>query len=1071
MKYRVGLDVGTNSLGVAIVELTDGQNDLQPSRIDQLGVRIFSDGRNPKDKSSNAEARRVPRGARRNRDRALHRKRKLMDELIDFDLMPTALSGRKVLEALDPWMLRAQALESALPLHHVGRALFHLNQRRGFKSNRKTDNADEKGKVYSAISATQAAMIEEKARTLGELFGRPRLEIEQWNKEQPQGARKPLPLARVRSRGEGAKAAYDYYPTRALIMDEFHQIWNTQAPHHPQMTETARKILAHRIEYQRPLKAQPVGKCTLIETEARAPKALPSAQKFRVLSEVNNLMVGKTGERSRNLADEERETLYSFLLCPTNKTAKRSFDQIRNKLGLSPSDRFNLESEKRNHLIGDETAGALKDSWGPAWHELSLNTQDEVILKLLNTEDPKAMLSYLMENYGFDENTAQTISDTSFKAAYGQFSQAAISRLIPELEKGLTYDKAVISAGFKSHSLLGDGAIYDGVLPYYGEVLSRHVAFAKPAPLTGDDTRNAEEKAGKIANPTVHVALNEIGKVLNDIMKIYGGPPAQVVMEMARDLPLSARGKSELERKQSQNQKQNEENRKTLLEYGASDRFTDRLKLRLYNELPATSKYCIYSGTPISLSNLFTSEFEVDHILPYARTLNDGFSNKILCTRQANRDKGNLSPFEAFGDNAKGNWENISIRADALPANKRWRFKPDAIENYENGERDFLARQLTDTQYIARLAKRYVEAIYGGQGAKGQLNTVWVTPGRLTSDLRHYAGLNSLLPGHNKGQKDRSDHRHHAIDAAVIAFTDRAMVKGAADQAKLDNVSSYHELMKRLAAPLAQHRDAIGDALNRLTVSHKPDHGYQGAMHNDTAYGVTDEIDDKKQAILVTRKPIESFEKPADLEKIRDHHLKLRFLEATQGLSGKDFKKALAQEASAQHPPVRRVRITVPMKTSSFVTIGHDGNSAAKAYKGDGNYCYDIWNDKSKKDTWTGEVITRFQAYQMARENKEWWRKPFGRSGQKLIMRLRVNDMVEIEDDNKKKIVRVCQITPGKVIMIEHFEANVDARTRSGYKGDNPLKYIFKAPSSLQKAKAMRVTVSPAGKVRRHKAA
>lgn len=1065
MKYRIGIDVGTNSLGWTVLELDDTNT---PIAVQDLGARIFSDGRHPKTGASNAEERRGPRGMRRNRDRGLQRKRGLLRELTEFGLMPTDDISCKGLERLDPWVLRARAMQETLPLHHVGRALFHLNQRRGFKSNRKTDKAEDTGKVYDAIAKTKEALKEAGVSTLGELFGKPRLEVIAFNKTAPKGKGKPLPQARVRLRGEGAKMAYDYYPTRALILDEFDKIWEHQAPHHPEITEAAHKVLRHRIEYQRPLKPQPVGKCTLIETQARAPKALPSVQHFRIYSEVNNLTIGQTGQKSRVLTQEERDIVSKALLHPTNKTAKKTFDQIRKLLDLPNSMRFNLESVKRKDLVGDETAAAVKDSWGPDWYNLTLAEQDEAIEKLLGVEDPKTMLDWLMGTYGFDAETAQIISNARLKDAHGHLSKLAISQILPHLKKGLTYDKAVSAAGLGQHSQRGAGVIYDEKLPYYGEVLSGHVAFAKPAPANGADTRIVEEKFGKIANPSVHVALNEIGKLINDLMSRYGKPPEQVVMEMARDLPLSARGKRELESRQASNQKDNEARREVLAQHGASDSYENRLRLRLFEELPSLEKKCIYSGETISLASLFSDAFEIDHILPYSRTLDDGFGNKILCTRKANREKGNYSPFEAFGDGA--GWEALSIRADALPPNKKWRFGPDAMERYENEERDFLARQLTDTQYIARLAKRYVEAIYGGQGLKDQENRVWVTPGRLTSDLRHYAGLNTVLPGHNSGFKERTDHRHHAVDAVVIAFTDRGMVKRAADQAKREDMYGHSDMMKIMAEPLQKHRNDIEEKLKSIIISHKPDHGYQAAMHNDTAYGVTGERDDKNQMLLVTRKPIDSFEKAKQLEDIRDYPTRIKFLEAVQGLTGKEFKDALKSCAGNMTPPVRRVRVLAPMKESSFLTIGHGGNPTAKAYKGDGNYCYDIWSEiKKDKPVWTGQVITTYQAYQKARHDKNWWRKPVGLDGQKLSMRLRSGDMLELDHNDVRMIVRVCKISPGVIAMAEHFESNVDARTRSGYKGEKPLKYIFKAPSSLQKSKAVLISVSPSGKVRRQK--
>ncbi|MEO0834341.1 MAG: type II CRISPR RNA-guided endonuclease Cas9, partial [Pseudomonadota bacterium] len=175
MKYRLGLDVGTNSLGWAAIMLK-GENAaaLSPGPLLDMGVRIFSDARHPKDKSSNAAQRRGPRSARRNRDRMLARRRNMLTALIEAGLFPETQKDQKTLEQMDPWILRARALDEKLNAHEVGRALFHLQQRRGFKSNRKTDGA-EKGAMYDAIASAREKMEAAGAPTLGALFGRPRM--------------------------------------------------------------------------------------------------------------------------------------------------------------------------------------------------------------------------------------------------------------------------------------------------------------------------------------------------------------------------------------------------------------------------------------------------------------------------------------------------------------------------------------------------------------------------------------------------------------------------------------------------------------------------------------------------------------------------------------------------------------------------------------------------------------------------------------------------------------------------------------------------------------------------------
>lgn len=1069
MKYRIGIDLGTNSLGWAALELrSGGGGQLVAGPLLDMGVRIFSDARNPKDKSSNAAQRRGPRGARRNRDRKLRRGRKMMHALISAGLMPSDDADRTTVQKCDPWILRADALEKPLEPFEIGRALFHLQQRRGFKSNRKADGGED-GAMYAAIEAARSKMMQNNARTLGELFGGRRKQQLEGNKALIKGQRKPLPQARVKARSEGAKMAYDYYPDRAMILDEFDQIWAAQVRHHPAIvTEQARKLIRDVIKYQRPLKTQRAGKCTFLSEFPRAPKALPSSQYARILQEVNNLTVGATGQRARPLSHVERSQLIQFLLRPSNKSGKRTFKAIRKALSLPDSQKFNLESHKRDNLQGDETAARLMqdDAWGTDWLALDRNKQDEIVAQLLDTQEQADLIGWLGRHHGVDEDRARLISDARLPDQHGKLSTQALTRLIPHMEVGLRYDEAATKE-FKDHRSLGDGVVLEDGLPYYGEILSRHTAFEKDKPVGDLDTRTPEEQYGRVANPTVHVALNELRKFMNDLIKRWG-TPSEIVLELARDLPLSDRGLRELESKQKKNQDQNDKRRAYLDSIKVADTYENRLKLRLYKEALDASGgtvVCVFSGQTIQKSALFTADVEIEHILPLSRTLDDGFSNKVLSMRFANRIKGNKTPFEAFGHGSDGfDWEAIGQRASMLPSGKEWRFAPDAFAKWQERGGDFLARQLNDTRYIARLGKTFVEAIYGGQGIKGEDRRVWVVPGRLTSDLRHYAGFNTLTGFTDTNQKDRTDHRHHAVDALVVALTDQAMVKRCADLEKREDSVAHYEIMQAMAEPLKRYRKPAEDRLGKLVVSHKPDHGFQDAMHNDTAYGITGVRDEKNQMILVNRKQLDALG-PNDIVNIVDPKIRKVFAYAAEGLSGAAFTTAVINAGEAMSPPVRRVRITTPMKDSSFVTIEHGQHKQhAKAYKGDGNYCYDIF--MGNKGKWTGEVITTFEAYQRARADPQWWRDSTRPDGAPLIMRIRKGDMLEIDDgDGKRLCVIVYKFSDGRVNMAAHNEANASARIRS-----KELAGYQMAPASLQKVEAKRVTVSPSGRVRRHKA-
>src|SRR6185312_13883745 len=257
--YRLGLDVGSNSLGWFVVWLNETG---EPVELGPGGVRIYPDGRDPQSQESNAADRRVKRGMRRRRDRYLKRRSNLMTLLVKHGLMPAEEADRKALEALDPYELRAKALDESLPPHQIGRALFHINQRRGFLSNRKTEKGDnESGAIKLAAGRLQQSINDASTDTLGEFFYRRhapreiatrqsviRAELKRKGKDHLIGnARKkawakirkrlfpgaeilssPMPV-RTRNRGAGNKAEYDFYPTRQMLLDEFAAIWGRQA--------------------------------------------------------------------------------------------------------------------------------------------------------------------------------------------------------------------------------------------------------------------------------------------------------------------------------------------------------------------------------------------------------------------------------------------------------------------------------------------------------------------------------------------------------------------------------------------------------------------------------------------------------------------------------------------------------------------------------------------------------------------------------------------------------------------------------------------------------------------------
>ena len=238
MKYRLALDLGSTSLGWAVLALDDAQPP-RPKAIAKTGVRIFSDGRNPKDGSSLAVTRREARAMRRRRDRLLKRKARMMQTLIAHGFFPKDEAARKEMETVNPYSLRAKGLDEALTPEEFARALFHINQRRGFKSNRKTDKKDnDSGALKTAINKLRQMLKDTGCRTVGEWL----------NKRDEAGETVRARYRQNKVIKDDGKTridkSYDLYIDRAMIEAEFDTLWAKQASLNPVLfNETARAEL------------------------------------------------------------------------------------------------------------------------------------------------------------------------------------------------------------------------------------------------------------------------------------------------------------------------------------------------------------------------------------------------------------------------------------------------------------------------------------------------------------------------------------------------------------------------------------------------------------------------------------------------------------------------------------------------------------------------------------------------------------------------------------------------------------------------------------------------------------
>lgn len=1025
MRYRLALDLGSTSLGWAMIRLNV---DNEPCAIIKAGVRIFSDGRNPKDGSSLAVTRREARAMRRRRDRLLKRKARMMSTLIAHGFFPKDAAERKALETLNPYTLRAKGLDATLTPAEFGRALFHINQRRGFKSNRKTDKKDnDSGALKTAINKLRQTLLDTSCRTVGEWL----------HKRDAVGDTVRARYRQERVVKEDGKTridkSYDLYIDRAMIEAEFDALWAAQALRDPAFFNgAAHDELKDALLFQRQLKPVIPGRCTLLPDEVRAPLALPSTQRFRIYQELANLRILGDGLKEQTLSLEQRNKLAQAL-----ETGHKSFKTaIPKLLGLGGSVQFNLADAKRLELKGNVTCALLskKDLFGDAWWTFDDAKQDAIVLQLIKEENEAKLVRWLQDETGVDEARAEKLANVALPEGYGSLSVKALARILPELRREvMTYDKAVIAAGFDHHSNISASSTGEILpeLPYYGEALQRHVGFGSGKL---DDT--PEKRFGRIANPTVHIGLNQVRLLMNALIKRYGHP-SQVIVEVARDLKRSKDQRDEDSKRQAENQNRNRRHRKLIAGIlNISEervRGADLQKMVLWEELsfdPAERR-CPYSGVQISAAMLLSDEVEIEHILPFSKTLDDSLNNKTVSMRHANRYKGNDTPWDAFGrKQIQGiDYAAILLRAELMPRAKRSRFAEDGMDRWLKDDKGFLARALNDTKYLSKVAREYMSLICP--------QDTRVIPGQMTAMLRGKFGLNDVL-GIN-GEKNRNDHRHHAVDACVIGVTDQGLLQRFAKASADAREKQLNRLVENMDMPWGTDKDrkyfnSVQLAVSRIWVSHKPDHGHEGAMFDATIYSA-----------------------------------------GGRSKSAAKDRNVIPFQARAGQP-------------SAIARHGYK-NDTQNPYKGllsNSNYCIEIFRDENSR--WQGNVLRTFDAYKIVSSFKttaegiKHLRNPRLSSDEKsLAMRLMINDYIRANIDGQELLLQVLKInSTGSITFIKPNETNISARysaklaaqksKREGLAFDDATftdEFFQRALSadSLMTAKARRVTISPIGEL------
>ncbi len=949
MGYTLGLDLGPTSIGWALL-------DFKEEYIIDAGVRIFEEGvenMDQKQEMSKNASRREKRQIRRQTWRRKKRRRQLRSKLWELDMMPK--DDLDDFFAMNPYPLREKALYEKLTPYEIGRIFYHLNERRGYKSNRIESLSDkEEGAIYDGsdksgargISELRKAIAEGGFKTLGEYL----------NSLNPHDIR-------IRNR----------YTERDMFVEEFDSIWEIQKQFYPELLndENYKDIRDRIIFYQRPLKSQKNrrGYCKFEKNKRRAARFHPTVEEFVMHQQLNSIRViggDRIDDDRQKLTNREREILLKEL----ETKGQVTFKKMRKLLQLNGKEyKINVESQEK--IDGLKFYSKLKKAIGKDFDKYD----DEELFKMWNTlhfaKEPEWLLDYARKTWGFEGDKLEKFCKIKFPKTYAKLSLKAIRNILPYLKEGLIYSDAAERAGY-DHSLLEEKP----------EILEK-----LPTPEN-------------VANPLVNQTLHQLKKVVNEIIDVYG-KPEEIRVEMARDLKLSREHRLKILIENRAREKEADEIKKILTKEGLVDVPTrnDIKKYKLWVECNET---CPYTGKKIGLHQLYNGEVDIEHIIPYSRSLDSSFNNLSLCFREENEIKGNKTPYEAYG----GDTERFEEMKYRLKDTKMQKPKVDRFLAKKLDPNEFISRKLNDTRYISKVAKNYMKHL---------TENVNVATGQTTATLRRFWGLNAILARDNEDEdlKNREDHRHHAVDAIAIAATSRAALKRLSDAHSAYGMKE-EKLVRHFPPPWEGFYIDVEYALQKIIVSRRVNRKVRGQMHEDTFYGMLkDNLGNQKQnkngvPLYTVRKPIENM-KAKQIRNIIDEKVKDAIYERLYefgvdvyrenknnfGLSSAEFNKkrneAFAEPVflngikSGKKTPIKKARIEVA-SSNMFKISGYN-----KWVEPGSNHHVEIYADED--GTQKGEIVTLFEAYRRKREGEPIIKTNHG-PNKEFVCSLQINEAV-----------------------------------------------------------------------------
>lgn len=851
MTKILGIDTGTNSLGWAIVEKKADEYHLQDK-----GVNIFQEGVKIEKgiESSKAADRTAHKAARVRNYRIKLRKIRLLRILSDAHLCPplskvelSAWRLKKEYPKNDlfmqwqgtddesektPYAYRHKCLHECLDFNSMtdryilGRAFYHMIQRRGFLSNRKDQSGDDTGKVKESISNLTQEMHDDGYEYLGDYF------YSLYNK--------------------GEKIRNHYTARNEHYLAEFKAICEKQKLDKNLGPEIVRQI-EKAIFDQRPLKSQKgqVGKCVFEKNKTKCPSSHPMYEEFRMLSFINNIKIQTPNDSAlRPLSAEERELIMPLFFRKSKK--QFDFEDIAKKLAPKKQYGFYKKSSDAempylfNYPMDTSVSGcpvtaALKDIFGDNWIDSlcetytlaegksRLNVVNDIWHALFFYTDETKLAEFGKNRLQLDDEEAKKFCEISLPSDYASLSLKAICKILPYLRRGLIYSHAVFLG-----NLCEVMPQYEWDIEEMRNAAIEHIIHEMNQ-INSKDARTfevcikeylkeqyhvSEEKLKKLYHPSMMEVYPRVQRTNNHGVYQLGSPridsvrnpmamrsmfrlrklvnrlleegkidsDTEIHIEFARELN-DANKRNAIALFTKDNQKKNDEARKKIIDIMGKDydvKDDDILKYILWEE---QGHICLYTGRQIAISDFVgtSQKFDIEHTIPRSVGGDSTRMNLTLCDSRFNRDvKKTKLPAElpnhdeimARINDWREKYESLDGQIRKLKGKSKGattkKQKDDIISKRHLLE---LQRDYWRGKYLRFMMESVPDGFSRRQGTdisviskyarlylKSLFKHVFTVKGIATSDFRKIWGIQKVY-----SKKERVNHVHHCIDAIVIA--------------------------------------------------------------------------------------------------------------------------------------------------------------------------------------------------------------------------------------------------------------------------------------------------------------